>query len=127
MAKPSKLAHVVYMTRRYQEMLEWYQAVFEAKVQYQNPAFAFLTYDDEHHRFAFANMSVLNPDGTETEATAKLGVNHVGYTFANAGEIAGELRPAEAGRNYALLERPPRRHAVNVLPRSRRQPDGISG
>src|ERR1043166_1989898 len=87
MAVPSKLAHVVYMTRRYEEMLTWYQAVFEAKVQYKNPAFAFLTYDDEHHRFAFANMSVLNPDGTDTEATSKVGVNHVGYTFVDAGEL----------------------------------------
>lgn len=87
MAVPSKLAHVVYMTRRYEEMLAWYQAVFEAKVQYQNPAFAFLTYDDEHHRFAFANMSVLNPDGADTDATSKVGVNHVGYTFADAGEL----------------------------------------
>ncbi len=50
MAKPSKLAHVVYMTRRYEEMLAWYKTVFEARVQYENPAFAFLTYDDEHHR-----------------------------------------------------------------------------
>ena len=87
MAKPSKLAHVVYMTRRYEEMLAWYQAVFEAKVQYQNPAFAFLTYDDEHHRFAFANMSLLNPDGTEIDARSKVGVNHVGYTFADAGQL----------------------------------------
>jgi catechol 2,3-dioxygenase-like lactoylglutathione lyase family enzyme len=87
MARPSKLAHVVYMTRRYEQMLEWYQTVFEAKVQYQNPAFAFLTYDDEHHRFAFANMSVLNADGSETEAASKIGVNHVGYTFANVGEL----------------------------------------
>ena len=87
MAKPSKLAHVVYMTRRYEEMLEWYQTVFEAKVQYQNPAFAFLTYDDEHHRFAFANMSLLNPDGVEMDAASKVGVNHVGYTFANVGDL----------------------------------------
>jgi len=87
MAKPSKLAHVVYMTRRHDEMLAWYQTVFEAKVQYQNPAFAFLTYDDEHHRFAFANMSVLNPDGTEIDARSKVGVNHVGYTFADAGQL----------------------------------------
>ena len=63
MAKPSKLAHVVYMTRRYEEMLAWYKTVFEARVQYENPAFAFLTYDDEHHRFAFANMDVLSPNG----------------------------------------------------------------
>ena len=87
MAKPSKLAHVVYMTRRYEEMLAWYQTVFEAKVQYQHPAFAFLTYDDEHHRFAFVNMCVFHPDATEIDAVSKVGVNHVGYTFANAGEL----------------------------------------
>lgn len=87
MAKPSKLAHVVYMTRRFDEMIEWYKAVFEAKVQYQNPAFAFLTYDDEHHRFAFANMSVIAPTGVASELAAGVGVNHVGYTYANPGEL----------------------------------------
>lgn len=87
MAPPTKVAHVVYMTRRYDEMIEWYKTVFEAKVQYQNPAFAFLTYDDEHHRFAFANMSVLSPNGVDADAPAKLGVNHVGYTFANLGDL----------------------------------------
>src|SRR6266446_188806 len=59
MARPSKFAHVVYSTRRFDEMIDWYQRVFEATVVYQNPAFAFLTYDDEHHRFAFANLSIL--------------------------------------------------------------------
>ncbi|MGH9872473.1 MAG: VOC family protein [Pyrinomonadaceae bacterium] len=87
MASPTKLAHVVYMTRRFDEMISWYQSVFEAKVQYQNPAFAFLTYDDEHHRFAFANMSVLSPNGVETDSPASIGVNHVGYTYANLGEL----------------------------------------
>ena len=87
MAPPTKLAHVVYMTRRFDAMIDWYKTVFEAKVQYQNPAFAFLTYDDEHHRFAFANMSIFNPNGTDGEAPAKLGVNHVAYTFANLGEL----------------------------------------
>ena len=67
MAKPSKFAHVVYSTRRYEEMVDWYQKVFEATVAYQNPAFVFLTYDDEHHRFAFANLSLLSPpDAAET-------------------------------------------------------------
>lgn len=87
MATPSKLAHVVYMTRRFDEMLSWYKNVFEATVQHQNPAFAFLTYDDEHHRFAFANMTLINPDGTETNASSKVGVNHVGYTFSSIGEL----------------------------------------
>jgi catechol-2,3-dioxygenase len=84
---PTKLAHVVYMTRRFEEMIGWYQKVFEAEVQYQNPAIAFLTYDDEHHRFAIANMAVFSPNGTETEARNQIGVNHVGYTFANVGEL----------------------------------------
>src|SRR6476620_11979868 len=87
MAKPTKLAHVVHMTRRFNEMLAWYKVVFEAKVQYQNPAFAFLTYDDEHHRFALANMSVLTPDSLDTDAIAKVGVNHVGYTFSTVTEL----------------------------------------
>ena len=95
MAKPSKLAHVVYMTRRYNEMLAWYKTVFEARVQYENPAFAFLTYDDEHHRFAFANMDVLSPNGEAKEMPPGIGVNHVGYTFASVGELL---------ENYARLK-----------------------
>ncbi len=87
MAPPSKLAHVVYMTTRFDEMIAWYQKVFEAKVQHQNPAFAFLTYDDEHHRFAFVNMNVVSPGGAYGDANSKLGVNHVGYTYPNVGEL----------------------------------------
>jgi catechol-2,3-dioxygenase len=87
MSKPTKLAHVVYMTSRYEEMLKWYKQVFEASVQYENPAFAFLTYDDEHHRFAFANMSALTPGAAPVELPNGIGVNHVGYTFADPGEL----------------------------------------
>ena len=86
MAKPSKFAHVVYSTRRYEEMIDWYQKVFEATVAYQNPAFAFLTYDDEHHRFAFANLSLLSPSNA-AETRGKEGVNHVAYTYANLGDL----------------------------------------
>lgn len=88
MAKPSKLAHVVYMTRRFDEMVEWYEKVFEAKVVYHNPFFAFLTYDDEHHRFGFANMSIMKPTNNGTEQGQNdVGVNHVAYTYANVGDL----------------------------------------
>jgi catechol 2,3-dioxygenase-like lactoylglutathione lyase family enzyme len=87
MAKPSKFAHVVYSTRRFDEMVDWYQKIFEAEVVYQNPILAFLTYDDEHHRIAFANLSVIAP-GTEVEQPpVKEGVNHVAYTYANLGDL----------------------------------------
>jgi len=32
MARPSKFAHVVYSTRRFEEMIDWYQRIFEAEV-----------------------------------------------------------------------------------------------
>lgn len=86
MPRPSKFAHIVYSTRRFQQMIDWYQAVFEAEVVHQNPLVAFMTYDDEHHRFAFVNLSELNPDGAP-ETRTKEGVNHVAYTYANVGDL----------------------------------------
>ena len=59
---PTQLFHVVYRIRRFEEMLSWYATVFGARVQYRNPALAFLTFDDEHHRFAFADLGVIRPD-----------------------------------------------------------------
>lgn len=79
---PQRFVHIVYRTRRFEEMLAWYQFVFDAKIQYQNPALAFLTYDDEHHRFALADLDVIQPDGTEKDKQGLVGVDHVAYTYA---------------------------------------------
>jgi catechol 2,3-dioxygenase-like lactoylglutathione lyase family enzyme len=98
MAKPVKFAHVVYSTRNFDEMIDWYQKVFEATVVYQNPAFAFLTYDDEHHRFAFANLSAMKPTSTDDGGRGEIGVNHVAYTYANLGDLLDTYaRLKEAG------------------------------
>ena len=48
MVAPSKFAHVVFNTHRYDEMIDWYAGVFEARVQHRDDRLAFLTYDDEH-------------------------------------------------------------------------------
>jgi catechol-2,3-dioxygenase len=87
MAKPSKFAHIVYRTRRFEEMIAWYEKVFEAKVQYRNPVLAFLTYDEEHHRFAFANLWALNPEGAATAGRPDVGVDHVAYTYASLADL----------------------------------------
>jgi hypothetical protein len=63
-------------------MLEWYQTVFYATVQYQNPALAFLSYDDEHHRFAIANLDLLKPDLAGPGHRGMVGVDHVAYSYA---------------------------------------------
>ena len=87
MTKPVKFAHVVYQTRRFDEMIDWYKKVFEADVVHQDPALAFMTYDDEHHRFAFANLSVLKPEAERLGERGDIGVNHVAYTYADAGDL----------------------------------------
>ena len=71
--RPQRFVHVVYRTRRFQALLDWYAAVFNAQVRHQNPALAFLSYDDEHHRFAFVNLAVLQPEGTEMDRRGAVG------------------------------------------------------
>jgi serine/threonine protein kinase len=93
--RPKEFAHVVYRTRRFAQMLHWYETVFDAKVQHQNPALAFLTYDDEHHRFAFVNMAVFQPNGTDTDRQGAVGVDHVAYTYASVSDLL---------ENYAFLK-----------------------
>lgn len=82
---PRKFAHVVYRTRRFAEMLEWYKTVFSAKVQFQSPAIAFVTYDDEHHRVAFLNLDVIAPRDSRATSPGRrqgeIGVDHVAYTY----------------------------------------------
>lgn len=80
---PTKLVHVVYRTRRFELMLKWYADVFGARIQYQNPALAFLTFDDEHHRFAFANLDVIAPGGGEADDRGTVGVDHVAWEFSS--------------------------------------------
>lgn len=85
--RPMKFVHVVYGTRRFEQMVHWYQTVFDAKVQYQNPVLAFLTYDEEHHRFAFANLDVLKPGTSERDRRGLIGVDHVAYTYASLKDL----------------------------------------
>ena len=86
-ATPKVLAHVVYRTRRIAEMLDWYGTVFGAKVQHQNPAMSFLTFDDEHHRFAFLDLSVIDPEGAEPDAKTWTGVDHLAWTFGSLDDL----------------------------------------
>lgn len=93
--RPVKFAHVAYRTRRFEQMLRWYQFVFDAKVQYHNPAMAVLTYDDEHHRFALFNLDIMMPQRTDADHRGMVGVDHVAYTYASLKELF---------ENYAQLK-----------------------
>lgn len=93
--RPRDFVHVVYRTRRFEDMLSWYKNVFDARVQQQNPVMAFLTYDDEHHRFALIDLDVLQPDGIEREKQGLVGIDHVAYTYASLEDLF---------ENYAYLK-----------------------
>jgi len=87
MATTPTLSHIAFMTRRFEEMKAWYINVFGAEIVHGNPAIAFLTYDAESHRFAIANLDVLKPDMPADSGTGEIGVNHIAYTYASAGDL----------------------------------------
>lgn len=92
--RPAKFVHVVYRTYRFDEMIRWYQTVFDAKIRHDNPALAFLSYDVEHHRFAFLNLAAFEPDGPRRRQDL-VGVDHVAYTYGSLRDLA---------ENYAQLK-----------------------
>lgn len=90
MSAPSKFAHIVYKTHRFEEMIKWYVDVFDAKIQNRSDELAFLSYDEEHHRFAFLNLGPLPPGHEAKEPTltsSSEGVHHVSYTWATLDEL----------------------------------------
>ena len=114
---PAKFVHVVYRTRRFDEMVEWYKTVFGAHVQYQDPGLAFLTYDDEHHRFAFANMALLDPSGGGPDDRGPIGVDHVAYTYSSLTDPFDKYAELKTKGDHPVLVYPPRHHGVDVLRR----------
>ncbi len=96
---PSKLAHVLYRTRRFEPMVAWYRTVFDADVQYRNPALAFLSYDDEHHRFAFLNLDAVMPTASDVPRDAsqgRCGIDHVGFSHATLDDLFGNYTQLKA-------------------------------
>lgn len=87
MARPIKFSHVLFMTRKYDEMIAWYRDVFEAEIVHGDPAITFLTYDEENHRFGIANLDILRPEPLAGTGQSESGVNHLSYTYANAADL----------------------------------------
>lgn len=79
---PVQLAHIVRRTSRFAGMLEWYGTVLAAEIVHQDGMLAFLTYDDEHHRIAIANLP-----GLEDASPMSAGTDHVAFTYADLGDL----------------------------------------
>jgi catechol-2,3-dioxygenase len=93
--RPSRFVHVVYRTRQFDKMIDWYKAVFDCRVQYQTPVLAFLTYDDEHHRVALINLDAVAPNASHDGKRGAVGVDHVAYTYDSVEDLV---------ENYAQLK-----------------------
>lgn len=117
---PVKLAHIVLRTPRFQEMIAWYVQVLDARVVFESPILAFLTYDEEHHRVAFVNQ----PQLADRDAGAA-GVDHVAFTYASLYELvatydrlkAAGLKPywcINHGPTTSLYYRDPDRNQVEL-------------
>lgn len=88
---PSKLAHLVFRTPRYDAMVAWYCTVLGAKPVFADAMLTFATYDDEHHRVAFVNL----PQLRDLDPMAA-GVDHVAFTYADLGELLGTYERLKA-------------------------------
>ncbi len=120
MAAPSKFAHVVYNTHRYAEMVDWYKRVFEARVAHAGDRLTFLTYDEEHHRFAFVNMGPVPDGGLPARTGMEVGVNHLAYTWNGLGELLDTYKRLKA---MGVTPYRPIRHGL-TLSMYYRDPDG---
>ena len=79
---PAQLSHIVRRTSRFDAMLDWYQKVLGAEIVHADAMLAFLTYDDEHHRIAIANLP-----GLEDQPPMAAGTDHVAFTHADLGDL----------------------------------------
>lgn len=80
---PAKLAHIVLRTGDARRLVDWYCTVLEAESALDNGMLHFLTYDEEHHRIAIAQLP-----GIESKPEAKhSGLHHFAFTYGSADEL----------------------------------------
>lgn len=96
MARSLELAHFGLRTRNLPAAIEWYEKVLESHVRFRNELAAFMSFDDEHHRFVIWD----DGDTGEKPENAK-GVDHIGI---------GCGRPSDLADQYGRLK------ALGILP-----------
>ena len=84
---PIRLAHVVFRTSRYEELVDWYMLALNATPAFKSDGIAFLAYDDEHHRIAIINTPDLQP-----QQSGFAGVHHIAFTYENLGALLQNYR-----------------------------------
>lgn len=95
---PDLLAHFVVKTARAQEMIDWYGAVFGARVVHDGRQVAFLSWDGESHRLALVKLPrfvrYVFPFSRIRRKT--YGIDHLAFTYHSLERLL---------RNYERLKR----------------------
>src|SRR5690348_4900947 len=63
-------------------MRDWYLKVLDAHVVFENDFLSFMTFDEEHHRLAIAQLPQPAPRTSTT-----VGLSHSAYTFGDLGSL----------------------------------------
>ena len=82
MGADKRLAHIVLQTGQLTVLRDWYLKVLDAHVVFENEMLSFMTFDEEHHRLAIAQLPQSAPRTSIT-----VGLAHSAYTFANLGSL----------------------------------------
>jgi catechol 2,3-dioxygenase-like lactoylglutathione lyase family enzyme len=82
---------VVFQTNQIARMRDWYCTTLDAQVVHEDEHLCFITYDDEHHRIAFADFGPLArrpaaPD-LAIDSAEPPGLHHVAFTYGAMGEF----------------------------------------
>lgn len=81
-SSPSKLAHYVLNTARYEEMCDFYTKLLDARVVTKSSHVSFFAYDDEHHRLGIVYDPALVSDDVK-----RPGVDHIAFTYSTLPQL----------------------------------------
>lgn len=85
MSRALQLGHFGLRTRNLSAAIEWYAKALNARVHFQNELAAFMSFDEEHHRF------VLWDDGETGEKPEDArGVDHIGFGCGSPSDLADQ-------------------------------------
>ncbi|HVW71475.1 MAG TPA: VOC family protein [Steroidobacteraceae bacterium] len=84
---PSKLAHLVFRTPRFEEMKRFYALLLGARPVFESNEVCFMTYDDEHHRIGLINWPHLGDLDTK-----RAGLEHVAFTYRDLPSLLAAYR-----------------------------------
>ena len=87
-----RLAHIVFQTNNLEAMRDFYVALLDATVVFENGMMCFITYDDEHHRVAFMKV----PGGSNERPPNSVGLMHSAFTFPDLKMLLDRYRELKA-------------------------------